>query len=52
MSDETKSAPKEKPFEEKYAKLIAEKINAGLTREGAISVIKDQLAQDARAAKK
>ena len=42
------------PFEEKHAKLITAKMNAGLTREGAIEVIKHQLENDARrkAAKK
>jgi hypothetical protein len=42
----------EQTFEEKHAALIAQKVNAGLTREGAIEVIKHQKANDAdRAAK-
>lgn len=64
MAEETKPEPIEKPeqaapkkeaaprpFEEKYAKLITEKVNAGLRREDAIQVIKHQLENDARVAK-
>jgi len=39
---------KEQTFEEKHAALIAKKVNAGLTREGAIEVIKHQIENDAK----
>lgn len=39
-------------FEEKYSAQIAQKIAAGLTRESAIQVINDQIANDAAKAKK
>jgi hypothetical protein len=52
MADENKPAAKEETFEEKHAALIQQKINAGLTREGAIEVIKHQIENDARRAKK
>ncbi len=51
MSDETKTPAKVESFEEKHAALIQQKVNAGLTREGAIEVIKHQQENDARLAK-
>lgn len=47
MAEKENTSAKVESFEEKHAALIASKINAGLTREGAIQCIKDQIANDA-----
>ena len=49
--EEERPAAKEQTFEEKHAALIRQKMNAGLTREGAIEVIKHQIDNDAKIAK-
>ena len=43
-------AKKEKTFEEEHAELITQKVNAGLTREGAITVIRHQIENDKQVA--
>jgi len=51
MNENEKPSEKEQTFEEKHAALIAQKMNAGLTREGAITVIQHQIENDAAKAK-
>lgn len=48
---EPEKPAKKETFEEKHAELIRQKMNAGLTRDGAIEVIKHQIENDARLAK-
>ena len=51
MNENEKPSEKEQTFEGKHAALIAQKMNAGLTREGAITVIQHQIENDAAKAK-